>query len=46
THSIPYELYNITQDPYEKKNLAAKYPERLKHLKKEINDWYPLPKKK
>ncbi len=39
------ELYNITNDPYEKENLAAKYPERLKQLTKEINNWYPQPKK-
>ncbi len=30
------ELYNITKDPYEKTNLAEKYPEVLKDLEKEI----------
>ena len=30
------ELYNITKDPYEKTDLAEKYPEVLKDLEKEI----------
>ena len=27
------ELFNIVQDPYEKKNLASEQPEKLKELK-------------
>jgi len=30
------ELFNLEQDPYEKTNLAAKYPEKVKELQQEI----------
>jgi len=32
------ELFNIEQDPYEKTNLAAKYPEKVKELQQEIEE--------
>jgi arylsulfatase A-like enzyme len=32
------ELYNIVQDPSEKTNLAAKYPEKVAELQKRVNE--------
>ena len=32
------ELYNIAQDPSEKNNLAAKYPEKVAELEKRANE--------
>ena len=29
----PIELFNLVQDPYERENLAAKHPEKLKQLR-------------
>jgi len=34
------QLYNIFEDPYEKENLAAKYPEVVKMLSKELDKWW------
>lgn len=32
------ELFNLEQDPYEKTNLAAEYPEKVKELQQEIEE--------
>jgi uncharacterized sulfatase len=34
------QLYNLSKDPNENKNLAKKYPNRVKALRKKLNDWY------
>ncbi len=34
------ELYNVTKDPHENKNLATEHPERVKQLAKKIDTWY------
>lgn len=36
------ELFNITADPFEKKNVAADHPQRIKQLTKQINQWWPI----
>ncbi|MFT4567724.1 MAG: arylsulfatase A-like enzyme [Saprospiraceae bacterium] len=38
----PIRLYNLAKDPYEKNNLASKDPEKVQHLKKKIEGWYPV----
>ena len=32
------ELYNIAQDPFEKNNLAAQYPDKVAELQKRANE--------
>lgn len=39
-HSKEVQLYNVFKDPYEKENLAAKYPETVKELRKELDKWW------
>jgi arylsulfatase A-like enzyme len=39
------ELFNIENDPFEKENLALKYPELLKDLEAKIEKWWSLDKK-
>lgn len=39
-------LYNLANDEFEEKNLAAKYPEKVGELKKEIEQWYALEERK
>jgi arylsulfatase A-like enzyme len=34
------ELYHITRDPHEKENLAGKQPDRVKHLREELDRWW------
>lgn len=34
------ELFQIVQDPFEKRNLASQYPEKVEALKNEINQWW------
>lgn len=38
-------LYNLGQDPFEKANLAKKYPERVEYLSAKLVEWYPLEKR-
>ncbi len=38
----PVRLYNISQDPHEKVNLAEQYPEIVIRLRLKIENWYPL----
>ena len=44
--SEPIRLYKITEDPFEKKNLAAEYPDKVEQLKEKIEGWYPLKERK
>jgi uncharacterized sulfatase len=44
--SEPIRLYKITEDPFEKINLADMHPEKVKQLKNKIEAWYPLNKRK
>jgi len=44
--SEPIRLYKITEDPFEKKNLASEYPDKVEQLKKKIEAWYPLNERK
>lgn len=39
------ELFNVTKDPHERKDLAAKHPEKVTHLTKQINEWWPATSK-
>lgn len=34
------ELYNLAKDPHEKKDLAAKEPQRVKAMTKKLNAWW------
>ena len=34
-------LFDLSQDPGEEDNLAAKHPDKLEHLKKVLDDWWP-----
>jgi arylsulfatase A-like enzyme len=34
-----YELFNIVEDPYEKNNLAAKYPQKFQELKRRLEHY-------
>jgi uncharacterized sulfatase len=34
------ELYNLEDDPHEKRNLSSKHPGRVKRLKQRLNDWW------
>ena len=40
--SEPIRLYKITEDPFEKKNLASEYPDKVQQIKEKIEAWYPL----
>lgn len=40
--NAPVELFHITADPFEKKNLAEAKPELVSKLTKEINHWWPV----
>ena len=40
------QLFNLTQDPWEKKNLASKHPEIVQKLAQQIADWYPVKQRK
>ena len=40
------QLFNLKQDPWEKKNLASKNPELVAKLAKEIEGWYPVKDRK
>ncbi len=42
----PVRLYNIVKDPYEKTNLAKRYPEEVERLTRKIEDWNPLKDRK
>ena len=44
--SEPIRLYKITEDPFEKKNVASDYPDKVEQLKKKIEAWYPLNERK
>jgi len=39
-------LYNLFNDEFEEKNLAAQYPEKVGELLKEIEEWYALEERK
>ncbi|MBT6156388.1 MAG: sulfatase [Planctomycetaceae bacterium] len=39
------ELFHITADPHERKNLAAKQPQLVRRLTKRINGWWPAKSK-
>lgn len=38
THSV--ELFHITADPHEQKNLAAEQPDRVRDLMKQMDEWW------
>lgn len=40
--SEPIRLYKIVEDPFEKNNLAAEFPEKVEDLKRKIEANYPL----
>ena len=44
--SEPIRLYKITEDPFEKKNLASENPDKVEQLKEKIEVWYPLRERK
>jgi len=44
--SEPIRLYKIVDDPFEKKNLASEYPDKVRQLKEKIEAWYPLKERK
>lgn len=44
--SEPIRLYKITEDPFEKKNLANEYPDKVQQLREKIEAWYPLKERK
>jgi uncharacterized sulfatase len=35
------ELYDLNADPHETKNLAGEYPERVKKMRRMIDQWWP-----
>ena len=37
---LPVRLYHLSEDPHEKKNLAAAHPEKINALKKKIATWH------
>jgi len=37
----PAELYDVVADPWEKKNLAGKHPEKVAALRAHIDQWWP-----
>ena len=37
--NMPWELYNINEDPFEQKNLAKTSPEKVMSLEKKWNSW-------
>lgn len=37
---IEFELYNITEDPFEKQNVAAEHPKIVEQLKRDYEVWY------
>lgn len=39
TRNEKIDLFNLTEDPSEKKNLAAEYPAKVKALSKLLSDW-------
>lgn len=39
-HKEEVQLYNVYQDPYEKQNLATKYPDIVKGLREELDKWW------
>ena len=39
TGNVKFELYNLTEDPEEKKDLVAQHTERVKSMKSELEDW-------
>lgn len=39
---LPNRLYNLKDDPHEKKELSAAHPEIVEKLKKKIDVWHPL----
>jgi uncharacterized sulfatase len=40
------QLYNLLEDPHEKKNLASGNPEVVSKLAKEISEWWPVTDRK
>ena len=38
----PVRLYDLSKDPYERDNLAEKYPDKVQDLKEKSENWYPL----
>ncbi len=38
--TVEYELYDLDSDPFEKEDVAAKYPELLSKLKLSIDNWF------
>lgn len=34
-----YELYDLLNDPYEKKNIVAQHPEKMKSMIRHLNEW-------
>jgi len=39
TGNVKLELYNLTEDPEEKKDLVAQHTERVKSMKSELEEW-------
>jgi arylsulfatase A-like enzyme len=40
------QLFNLSNDPWEKTNLASKNPEIVARLAKQISEWYPVKERK
>ena len=40
------QLFDLSQDPHEKKNLAGEHPEVVADLATKIADWYPVKERK
>jgi len=37
------QLYNVIEDPFETRNLAAERPDLVRELQAELDRWYPVP---
>jgi arylsulfatase A-like enzyme len=40
--TAPFRLYNLAEDPHEKRDLAAAHPDRVARLKKKLDAWHSV----
>ena len=36
---LAYQLYDMTRDPHEEKNLSGEHPEIVRELRREVEEW-------